>query len=451
MEPTPPQICYISDVEKFLTIQKAQELWRTLPGLLRMDPWFNEIFLCLEGRPGPPDPYEAARIQRESAYYQINRRVLCYKRDTPYWRICIPADLRAPVLHQVHDSSLGCHQGQSKTYKRLVSCYYWPTMHRDCKAYVARCLLCQQHKNPPRNYHQGLKGRSFSQTPWVTLHVDTWSPGAITKSRTRKGNVKVLAMVDSFSKWVCLAAIKNEKANTVVPILRNWFLTHGPPQQLVADSGPAFISDLQCEMLNEFGVSKNLIIPYNPQANGQVERFWRTMRAMLAPIVHEYPRDWDDHLAAVAFSYNTSYHRSIDNTPFFLMLGRNPQIACHEYLIDEGSSYSQILPYPVDEPDPEQAEENREIVTNLLDGESDTYRPNTLPFSKNNPRWGMKPNQTQSEAWTRAYEKLTQDREKNRENRGGGPSGSRLRKVSFKKDDKVWFRNFRLVNSQYLS
>jgi hypothetical protein len=44
---------------------------------------------------------------------------------------------------------------------------------------------------------------------------------------------------------------------------------------------------------------------------------------MLATLVHRSPRNWDLYLPLLTHAYNTSFHHSIKNTPFFLMFGRD--------------------------------------------------------------------------------------------------------------------------------
>ena len=45
------------------------------------------------------------------------------------------------------------------------------------------------------------------------------------------------------------------------------------------------------------------------------------MHSLLAKIVTEHQRDWDDYLNYIAFCYNTSTHQSTGYTPYFLMHG----------------------------------------------------------------------------------------------------------------------------------
>ncbi|KAL6418025.1 hypothetical protein ACFW04_011263 [Cataglyphis niger] len=45
---------------------------------------------------------------------------------------------------------------------------------------------------------------------------------------------------------------------------------------------------------------------------------------MITAFIEQYHRDWDLHLAEFRFAYNSAYHTSLQATPAFLNLGREP-------------------------------------------------------------------------------------------------------------------------------
>jgi hypothetical protein len=160
--------------------------------------------------------------------------------------------------------------------------------------------------------------------------MDIWSPGGLQHPATRTGNKKVLALVDAASKYVVLRAIPDEKKETIASILANEiFPQYGPPIRIISDRGAAFASKLQLETFETFGIIRKLVTPHHPQANGQVERFFRVLRAMLAAVISQKGDDvhayWDEYLQHLAFAYNTSHNHVLDNTPYFLFFGRDPE------------------------------------------------------------------------------------------------------------------------------
>ncbi len=78
-----------------------------------------------------------------------------------------------------------------------------------------------------------------------------------------------------------------------------------------------------CRLL---GIEQTRTSAYHPQGNGQVERFNRTLEAMLAKTVSENQRNWNQHLAPALFAYRTAVHESTGYTPFLLTNGRSPNL-----------------------------------------------------------------------------------------------------------------------------
>ena len=63
---------------------------------------------------------------------------------------------------------------------------------------------------------------------------------------------------------------------------------------------------------------------YHTQTNGQVERYNRTIIAMLRNYVNEHQDDWDRYATALTYAYNNHVHRSTGTTSFSLVLSRPP-------------------------------------------------------------------------------------------------------------------------------
>ena len=58
------------------------------------------------------------------------------------------------------------------------------------------------------------------------------------------------------------------------------------------------------------GIEKVFTTEYHPQANGQAERFNRTLLAALRNYVSDSQKDWDEWLEPVTYAYNKQVHRS---------------------------------------------------------------------------------------------------------------------------------------------
>ena len=61
---------------------------------------------------------------------------------------------------------------------------------------------------------------------------------------------------------------------------------------------------------------------FHPQTDGQSERTIQVLEDMLRACVTDFGARWDRHLPLVEFSYNNSYHSSIQMVPFESLYGR---------------------------------------------------------------------------------------------------------------------------------
>ena len=69
------------------------------------------------------------------------------------------------------------------------------------------------------------------------------------------------------------------------------------------------------------GTSHFKTAPYHPQTNSQAEVANKTIAKYLNSFVNDSTLDWEQYVYPMMFSYNTSFHRSILNTPHMLNFG----------------------------------------------------------------------------------------------------------------------------------
>jgi transposase InsO family protein len=324
-----------------ISLTDASRQWRKLPAMLRVDPWFGPMMRFLDSLQAddmakailPDDRKLARQILLCSDQYLLEEGRL-FRITGARIQLCIPAALRPVVLFQCHDSIFAGHLGTKKTFQRLLSRYFWPGYAKAINEYVAKCPQCILFKKQARTPKETLGRKDVPHRVWQTVHMDIWEPGK-NSPKTARGKKYVLAFVDAYSKFVIAFTMPNKKARSVAQVITHQLLpTLGPPCQLICDNAKEFRGHVATELFRLADITTKFIAPHNPRSNGQVERFFRPFRAILASITQGNSRDWDLYVPHAVFAYNTSYHRTIQNTPYFLMYGRDLELLLHEGVMD---------------------------------------------------------------------------------------------------------------------
>lgn len=283
---------------------------------------------CTDNKRPNRDDMHGQNLAAWSLWSQFERLVvhngILYRRwvDTNgsnhYLQLVLPKKLVPRVLDMLHNQPTAGHLGVDKTTAKVRSRFYWHGLYKDVAMHIAQCQDCAKRKNPKSIPKEPLIQRGVGY-PMDRIHVDILGPLPM----TRKGNKFILVVNDAFTKWPECFSLPNQLATTIADCLyQNFFCRFGMPANLHADQGRNFESNLFTEVMSLLGISKTRTTAYHPQSNGEVERFNRTIAAMLSHYVAADQRDWDDYLPTVLLAYRSSVHSSTKQTPFMLMFGR---------------------------------------------------------------------------------------------------------------------------------
>ena len=246
------------------------------------------------------------------------RRKNPHHHDFP--QIVVPATLRARILSLAHNHKLAGHPGQTRMYYTLRQRFYWPHMAADIQATVRNCHSCAKNRIRLRKRTNPMQ--LFPATvPLRDVSIDILGPLKRTKHNFRW----LLVIADRFTKLTQVVPLKKITALTVsVAFVEHWVYKYGPPKLLLSDNGGQFASKFFQRVCGYLGLANVFTSTYHPQTNGQVERYNRTILAMLRNYVNEHQDDWDTYVTALTYAYNTSVHRSTGTTPFDLVLSHPP-------------------------------------------------------------------------------------------------------------------------------
>ena len=197
------------------------------------------------------------------------------------WQLILPSGLRQQCLELAHTGRTGGHMGSDRTAKQVQQRAFWTSWSKDTRQFVRACpdCACYLRSKAPR---QGFMQAAPVGEPWERISIDIC--GEFPTSRS--GNRYILTVLDLFSRWAESFPIRNHEASTVARVLSEQvFSRFGIPKQILSDRGAEFESTLMRELCQALGIDKLRTTSYKPSTNGAVERFHRTLNAMLAKTV----------------------------------------------------------------------------------------------------------------------------------------------------------------------
>jgi hypothetical protein len=141
-------------------------------------------------------------------------------------------------------------------------------------------------------------------------------------TRTKRGNVAILVILDAFSKFVFFRPVRTISSQVVVDCLeRVFFPVYVTPTSVVTDYARVFCCRQFKDLCFRWGVTHITTTPYYPPAS-LAERVNRNLKAALKTFHNESQTRWDEDLPWLSVAFNTAMHESIKSTPDVLFLGR---------------------------------------------------------------------------------------------------------------------------------
>ena len=296
--------------------------------LQRQDQDLQAIFQFLKNDEWPASLSKQTIRNLESlapkVFFDKNKLAWIRLEDHNYPRtaLWLPERYRKEALCETHDSIFAGHNAALKSYLKLTTSYFWPTVYSHVLKHTQTCLRCQQRKTG-RKKNQPLAPLPIPDTPNTRIHADLFGPMV---DASRK-SAYILCITDAFTKYAVVTSIQNKDAQTVAKaIFEQWFCKFGIPAQIHTDGGKEFVNKLLAELCELLNVQHTKTTPYHPQCNAQVEVFNKTVKKYLASYVDETTLNWEEFLPALMLAYNTSYHSTIATTPFELLFGVRPRL-----------------------------------------------------------------------------------------------------------------------------
>ena len=278
----------------------------------------------------------AHKIMLESQHYEIIDGILYHENPNHpgRWCIVVPRDLRSQLLAEAHSGCFGGHFSEKKVYDKIRRSYWWYGLRRDVRKFCRSCLNCVTRRGPGHSHRPPLMPIPV-KGPFHRVGVDV-----LQLPLTSSGNKYVVVFMDYLTKWVEAFPTSDQQTTTIANLLIEHIICrHGVPEELLSDRGTNFLSDLILELCSILGIKKINTSGYHPQTDGLVEKFNSTLQGMIAKSTDPNGMEWDKRLPLLLFAYRSMVQESTNESPFFLVYGRDPRLPTSTLLEQSPAMY----------------------------------------------------------------------------------------------------------------
>ena len=183
---------------------------------------------------------------------------------------------------------------------------------------LRRELLARDSTTKTRTTNEGRR-RWQVERPGQLWHADVCH-GPSLRIDGRKVPLRIHGFLDDASRFVpVLAARSSEREVDMLELFVAALREHGMPKVLYLDNGSTYRGKILETACARLGITLLHAAPYDPQARGKQERFWRTLRERCLDFLGEMSSLHEVQVRLLAF-LDAHYHHS----PHSSLFGRTP-------------------------------------------------------------------------------------------------------------------------------
>ena len=227
-------------------------------------------------------------------------------------RLVLPKSLQHQAVELAHTG----HQGIVKTKRLLREKVWFQSIDRMVQERIQNCIPCQAATQGSMPKPEPLNMTPLPKARWCEIAIDFVGPFP-------SGEV-LLVVIDEFSRFPEVEILHSTTANAVIPKLDCIFSRQGIPKVVKSDNGPPFNSNEFANFASFLGFEHRKVTPYWPQANGEVERFMRTLGKAIRT-AHLEKKNWKQEMNAFLRQYRATPHSTTDVSPSEALNGRKIQ------------------------------------------------------------------------------------------------------------------------------
>ena len=260
-----------------------------------------------------PKGVKNAKSFRQSALrFFIRKGALWYRGKEGPKRVILNKNEREEIIRQAHDES--GHRGRDPTYKKIWDFYYWPKMLTQVAIYCRTCPRCQLRSS----YHPKV----MINPTWVPTVLRKFNLDVVEMGIKSKGYEYIVDIRDDLTGWLEARMLVRKSSEAVAAFLwQDVICRFGCVPQITTDNGTEFKKAVNI-LARKYGITVVRISPYNPVANGMIERGHRTWINSIWKLCGKRKDKWSEWFYSAIWADRVTTRKSTGFSPYYLLYGR---------------------------------------------------------------------------------------------------------------------------------
>ena len=221
--------------------------------------------------------------------------------------IIVPLKEQLPLTRQAHTTLL--HQKGARVFHDLSQKYFWKNMEKDIICICKTCKECLANQVRRKRLTAEFTQANENNMPMprMAYGIDFYG----------HNDGEILVALDLCTREVLLWFLPSRKQDLVAKsLLSGLIFQKGVPLLFRNDEASEFVHGVVNAMNGYLGIDTITTGGHNPRSNSTVERFMQSLNGALRKCNKSEYKDIKHYLQAIAFTHNTTFHSSINCTPF---------------------------------------------------------------------------------------------------------------------------------------
>jgi hypothetical protein len=239
-------------------------------------------------------------------------------------QLVLPVARRAHVLKLAHDTC-GAHMGVHNTKQRIRLSFYWPTLARDVKTYVASCRTCSLRRRRTCFDNVPIRPIERNETSFNHWYCDMLGP--LFPNEKVEFNYCFVAC-DSKTRFPVAYPMRSVTARNVCDCLLKIWMLFGVSQFVTLDNASCNTAHVTKLLMEKLGCSPIFITPTHSQANGLAERTVGSLKEFIHKVAYDHKRSWYKYLDFILWAMREVPQSSTQVAPWQMAFGFLPRGPC---------------------------------------------------------------------------------------------------------------------------